>query len=172
MLSLVEFSKSKTFKVFFAYFIKKSQLNLIYEIRGPIRELYPEFPPVEFKEGKDLWKKTCFEAFFFEEEKVSYTELNFNANGEYSFLHFSNYRNLRSFAEPYRCLSIHLDFEEKNLRAETVIQVPRGLKLLISPTALLVPANKETLYFALQHGEKPDFHSKKTIESRGFKLLT
>ena len=172
MLPLLEFSKSELFKVYFSYRYEKSQLVLNYKIEGPVQRLYSKTSPKELRKGKDLWKKTCLEAFFFDEGKSSYTELNFNILGEYCFIYFEDYRKEIIACETFKCLDINSKFEEKQISAEIHLMVPPGLRFMLSPTAILMPEGKDALYFALQHGEKPDFHSRSAIKNQALELLT
>jgi hypothetical protein len=43
------------------------------------------------------------------------------------------------------------------------LSLPAGRRYLLSPTAVLTPGGSPTRYYALAHGEHPDFHDREVV---------
>lgn len=174
MLKLEEFSGNRDFEVFVTYRMLQGLLTLEYQIKGPLKQLYPDPLPEEHVPavGHDLWKKTCFECFFFQETSEHYAELNFNPMGEYALLFFSEYRKPADQAEHFRVTSIRHREASQDLTAIVSLTLPKSVSFLCSPTAILMPVGAAPLYFALHHGTKPDFHARPAIADKAFALLS
>jgi hypothetical protein len=125
--------------------------------------------------ASELWKKTCFECFFFEKNS-HYAELNFNPLGEFDFLYFKNYRDpIQKKSDLFKVLNISFQVNRQLLRCKTTLQVPSKIEFHCSPTVILMPQKMpqagKSLYYALAHGAKADFHATQPIENKGFKVL-
>ncbi len=173
---LVEFSGDTHFDIKVAHELEGNQLKLEYKVAGAIEELYRLPLPInKMSHGKELWKKTCFECFFFEKNS-HYAELNFNPLGEFDFLYFKNYRDpIQKKSALFKVLNISFQVNKQLLRSKITVEVPSKTEFLCSPTAILMPSKmtqeSKSLYFALAHGAKADFHATQPIENKGFKVL-
>lgn len=173
MVQLKEFSNSQNFELVFSHAQRNLELSLRYRIRGPVHLLYPEnLPSLALSKMPELWKKTCLEAFLFEEKGERYCELNFNILGEYSFLFFESYREPCKEHTKIEIVGIQRQLTQKELVGEALLKLPPKTKFLLSPTAILAPKGQEQLFFALEHGGKADFHSRQAIENKAFSILT
>ncbi|MEZ4814549.1 MAG: hypothetical protein R3A80_04995 [Bdellovibrionota bacterium] len=171
MIKLEEFSEDKTFEINFSYSQSKNELWLNFTVNGPVQLLYPqELPTIELKQATDLWKKTCFEAFFFNQEGPSYCEVNFNVLGEYCFLFFDDYRikSTHCLGLDFKIKAIQRELSDKKLKVSALVELPNNPSFLLSPTLILYPNSGETLYYALKHGAKADFHSRQVTENKAF----
>lgn len=171
-LVLAEFSRSPDYEVTFSCRGGAARLSLDFQVVGDIRSLYPEpLPPVRLRVGRDLWKRTCLEAFFFERDSTRYVELNWNVLGEYAVLLFEDYRRLSSGDSGFEVFGIEGSGSESDLKARLNLRVPSGRRYRLSPTAVLYRAEEPPLHYALAHGTRPDFHERGTVESSGALLV-
>lgn len=174
MIQLSEFSNLKNFDVLFLHSQKDNEVSLKFKIRGPATRLYPKaLPSLKLRNEHTLWKKTCLEAFFFDQKDARYTELNFNILGEYDILHFESYRIASKLpAISLELTAIQRQVLENEITGEVLLKIPSHLKLILAPAAILMDPHGKFSHYALAHGEKPDFHNKQVIENKGFSILT
>jgi hypothetical protein len=107
----------------------------------------------------DLWKTTCFEAFFRVAEHKSYREWNFAPSGQWAAYQFSAYRegmtSAEVAAEPY--IRMEDNFTWWALGA--TIAVPADANWELGLSAVLEEKDGTKSYWALTHPtDKPDFH--------------
>ena len=141
---------------------KNQEIRLTFKLRQ--KDVDPNlFFSQEFKtleKGKDLWKKTCFECFFFDESSDQYFEINISLDGKYDLMSFTEYRKESFLEAPLKVsnLSIKVDQEDAfvSFELKTFFKNP----YFISPSVIL-DTQKEQLFFAINHSPlKPDFHKK------------
>jgi hypothetical protein len=115
----------------------------------------------------ELWKSTCFEAFFGPAGSEAYWELNLATGGSWNFYNFDAYRNTSEPREDNRVTKIGFT---KTLEDEGItrleIKIPiqslnlKG-KVEVALCSVIEFKNKEKAYFAIKHvSDKPDFHQR------------
>jgi hypothetical protein len=114
-------------------------------------------PGERLRRENDLWKTTCFEAFFARPGEAGYWELNVSASGAWNLYRFSAYREPQPPA-------LSEDFALAELGAGGGL-VSCRLEPKIAPCALeaslcmVARTGEGTHYFSTKHaGAKPDFH--------------
>ncbi len=152
---------------------KNQEMTLTYKFRQ--KDVDPKlFSLKEFKtlkKGKNLWKKTCFECFFFDESSEQYFELNISLDGKYDLMSFETYRKQSSIEAPIKVSNLSVkkvqDFVCVSFGLVTRFTRPH----FIAPSVIL-DGPTEQFFFALKHSDtKPDFHIKK-IPSGELKIHT
>lgn len=140
--------------------------RLEFRLKGPLNQLLipPKAQASRFRD--ELWKHTCFEAFFQDADSERYWEFNFSPSRDWAIYRFESYRQ--------RIELPHLD------KIDLVIQQERYpndlvMKIDIKPmdlfsigqvglTAVLEHQSKKNSYWALTHaGTKPDFHARESF---------
>jgi hypothetical protein len=119
----------------------------------------------------ELWKYTCFEAFWAIKDRPSYWEFNIASNGLWNLYYFDSYKSPNLPRENF-------DFELSQFTfSPTQITAILDCKITIaaieaSLTAVIKTKSKQNLYFAIQHsGEKPDFHIRESLQLKRSKAL-
>jgi hypothetical protein len=144
------------------------QINFIIEDKGKIilTDEQNKAPTRKY----ELWKSTCFEAFFGIKGSDGYWEVNFTMAGDWNVFYFDSYRSSEKPKEETRITKIsHVKtFEDDLCRLEVKIPTQSlGLqtkKLEVNLAAVIEFRNKEKAYFAIKHAtEKPDFHLRETF---------
>ena len=108
----------------------------------------------------ELWKNTCFEAFWKAPNNEEYYELNANLKGEWNIYRFESYRT----PQPPQ--------EAKTFRVDSIISQSGNLQIGIQGdwqkvsdlswnlTAIVCAQKGPTSHWAWKHAkDKPDFHS-------------
>jgi hypothetical protein len=116
-------------------------------------------PLTEPWRADELWRTTCFEAFFAADGVDSYREWNFAPRGNWAAYDFSAYREGMAPADigspPY--IRMEDNFTWWTVGATIAVEAERHWKLGLS--AVLEEADGTKSYWALEHvREKPDFH--------------
>ena len=115
----------------------------------------------------NLWKHTCFEAFFAKPDSEQYWELNVAPSGHWNLYQFDAYRS-GGREEP--------EASHRQRPGNTMIRCCCGISLNLAPwwteprlpelaiTAVLETSTGALSYWALQHpGDKPDFHDRRSF---------
>jgi len=115
----------------------------------------------------ELWKTTCFEAFFREAGKKRYREWNFAPSGQWAAYDFSSRRKGMKSTDvaqpPY--IRIEDNFTWWGLGAAIAIPADTAWELGLS--AVLEEKNGTKSYWALAHGGgEPDFHAADCFAAR------
>lgn len=159
-------SQTSKIKIYSEAFLDKEELQLtfILEDKNKVVLMNKGSSPLRTHE---LWKTTCFEAFFGVKGSPSYWELNVSFGGSWNVYRFNDYRNptLPTEEKKIQNISFHSDSEDDSLRIEIKIPISaldiQNKKLDASLNTVIEFKNKEKAYFALKHGsEKPDFHQR------------
>lgn len=114
------------------------------------------------KRADDLWKETCFEAFWSRPGEKSYWELNLSPAGKWNLYFFEDYRKPQP---PQKSSDFSLEdviTTPNSLRCflQTKIEIP---SLDISICSVIKTA-ANTFYYSTAHkGEKPDFHLRESF---------
>ncbi|MGK5089368.1 DOMON-like domain-containing protein [Bdellovibrionota bacterium FG-2] len=112
----------------------------------------------------ELWKHTCFEAFFAPAGALRgpYWELNLSPSGDWNFYHFADYR--KGMREALELTSIKTSIKPQNenqltLKVELPADFLAGADFTASLTSVLEHSDGTFSYWALHHPTpKPDFH--------------
>ena len=134
-----------------------------YRAKGLVGEI--KIPPVEEPARADeLWRHTCFEAFFGLEDSSTYFEFNFSPSGLWAAYGFSSYREgmrvLTACAPP----TIEVLQSARTLTLTSVVNldclgVAIDSSLRIGFSAVIEDNASTKTYWALAHpSAKPDFH--------------
>ena len=124
-----------------------------------------ECPPISARRTTELWKATCFEAFFGVKESDRYFEFNGALSGDWDLYEFDSYRSgmrpvpVAGGSEPVLQV-LHSDEKRLHLSYSFPVSVIEGEGSLgrFGITSVLRIGDLPT-YWALHHGgEKPDFH--------------
>ena len=120
-------------------------------------------PNAVMQRSHELWKTTCFEAFWAAVAEEKYWELNLSANKQYNIYSFQSYRTPQPPKEDLQFSVVKMQQEKNTLRAwiegpfpakPLVFNLCAVLKLQVLPER-----EAETLFMSNQHtGIKPDFH--------------
>jgi hypothetical protein len=129
--------------------------------------LWPKVDSNAPQRKDELWKSTCFEAFFSlsQESSAPYIEINCSPAGDWNIYSFDSYRQGMAPAQDLAAkLTQH---EMQSDRALFVIQItgplPAGV-LWTSLTAVIQFIDGTTTHWALRHGsDRADFHDKSTF---------
>ena len=141
-----------------------NEIKLPLPISGPVR-------PGQLNRKDELWKSTCFEAFFSSIGKSEYLEINANTSGFWNAYVFDSYR---SGMRPLEGISlIHSKFEFKDCRTvqaqftfslESPLRNFFSQKLDLSYTSVIEDKNGGITHWAIRHcGQKPDFHLRESF---------
>ena len=110
------------------------------------------------RRGDRLWERTCFEAFFADEEGEAYSELNVSPSTEWAAYRFTGYRAGMQAAElpPPR---IEVEFAEDRLEIRVALKLRAAGRRRLGLSAIIEDANGAKSWWALAHlPGAPDFH--------------
>lgn len=109
----------------------------------------------------ELWKHTCFEAFFQDQDSKAYWEFNFSPNRDWAIYRFSSYRER---VEIPNLELVELIIQQERYPGSLVMKIdikPMNLFRIgkVGLTSVLEHKAGDKSYWALTHaGSKPDFH--------------
>ena len=132
------------------------RLALRYVVTGAIEALrLPE--PTRPAPADDLWRRTCFEAFFRAPDD-SYLELNLSPSTQWAAYAFSGYREPISgswHGDP----GIAVTTSDQRFELSAVIDLPAANGWICGLAAVIEEADGRLSYWALAHPPgAPDFH--------------
>jgi hypothetical protein len=115
--------------------------------------------------GRDLWRRTCFEAFVGTGDAPSYHELNFSPSGEWAVFAFRRYRDGGPLADatlaPHlavRRLADGVALDAEVDLARLAPEYGRGA-VRLALTAVVQEASGALSYWSIRHPPgRPDFH--------------
>jgi len=115
-------------------------------------------PPRAAARRDELWKHTCFEAFFAEHGNGAYRELNFAPSSEWAMYSFDGYR--QGMAAPETpAPNIRVERDAQQLTLEASVQPGFAAVNRLALAAVIEDENGRLSYWALRHPPgKPDFH--------------
>ncbi|MCP5279115.1 MAG: DOMON-like domain-containing protein [Thiobacillus sp.] len=135
-------------------------LILTYTLKADLAALRipPAMTPAR---GKDLWKRTCLEAFLQGEDAPAYREFNFSPSGQWQAYAFTDYRQGGPLALAPAPTMGRIDKDGRitlkcKLPAEAL---PKGTLLRLGITAVIEDVDGGLSFWSPRHppGE-PDFH--------------
>lgn len=140
--------------------VKAHELTLTFHLHDPEKQVAD--PLVEGKwrdwaRADELWKTTCFEAFFAVPGEPGYWELNLSpAHQKWNLYWFDEYRKPQP---PTFCMDFRLfDVRATHDRLDVLLKTELTIKKLEVALCAVVRTAHGISYFALDHGAKPDFH--------------
>lgn len=115
----------------------------------------------------ELWRTTCFEAFFRADGDDAYREWNFAPKGNWAAYDFTGYRENMTNADvgspPY--IRMEDNFTWWTVGATIAVEAAKNWELGLS--AVLEEKDGAKSYWALAHpSEKPDFHARGCFTAR------
>jgi hypothetical protein len=133
-------------------------VTLRYRVQGDAARLVIP-PPSAAVRTDELWRTTCFEAFFRPDAAPSYVEFNFAPSGAWAAYRFDGYREGMApleTAPPQTSFRVASDGCELTV----VLPVPDDISGHLAPSAVIEAQDGRKSYWALEHaGERPDFHN-------------
>jgi hypothetical protein len=106
----------------------------------------------------ELWKSTCFEAFFQPQGQSKYFEINLAATGAWDAYEFESYREPQPPKRSTRIQLMSFKKTANSLEASFFLD-SRPSTYNCSLTVVIELKDRSKHYFALKHtGKKPDFH--------------
>lgn len=163
MQKLLEFEgyHQKAFTIEAGFTHQESAYRLEYRLSGPLDQLLIPSKASASSFRDELWKHTCFEAFFQDVKSQAYWEFNFSPSREWAIYRFDAYRE-RSKADT---MPIELVVQQERYPGEIIMKVdirPKDFFNIgrVGLTTVLEHRDESRSYWALTHtGEKPDFHA-------------
>ncbi|MBC7533314.1 MAG: DOMON-like domain-containing protein [Oligoflexus sp.] len=167
MQKLLEFEgyHQQTFTVEAGFIRQESAYRLEYRLSGPLDKLVIPAKATQSALRDELWKHSCFEAFFQDVKSQAYWEFNFSLSRDWAIYRFGKYRE-RVEADT---LPIELVIQQERYPGEIVMKVDIGPRAFfeigrVGLTAVLEHGDAIRSYWALSHtGEKPDFHASESF---------
>lgn len=170
MKTLVPFEGTLPFQLAGEALITEGQIRLQYQLSDSrpligLSSLAQRWNSNDVPRMHDLWKTTCFEAFFAPVGGEKYYEFNFALTPAWNVYEFTSYRN----PQPP---TLSVDFELKSMEWSpdhalfTIVIQNKSLysQFNISLTAVAELQDHSKHYLAITHAEaKPDFHSAKSF---------
>jgi hypothetical protein len=136
-------------------------LSFILSQKNVDQKLFMPKKITDLEKASDLWKKTCFECFFFDEKSEQYFEVNVSLEGKYDLMSFKKYREQSSLKAPIQVSSLEIKNEQNLVIVSFNLKTEFKSTHFISPTVIL-HTPYEQKFFALTHDKKkPDFHQRR-----------
>lgn len=108
----------------------------------------------------ELWKTTCFEAFFRPIAEEGYSEWNFAPSGAWAAYDFSAYREGMAAAEVDTPPYVRMEDNFTWWALGATLAVPADTNWQLGVSAVIEEKDGTKSYWALAHpAEKPDFHA-------------
>jgi hypothetical protein len=145
------------------------QLNVVFELRGDLSQIYlPELAALP-RRRDELWKRTCFELFFAPNDSQNYWEINLSPTGEWNAYSFENYRVGMKQESKIQNFQIRTEKSTDSFRLEASadlsdLKILALGKLKISATAVIETLDGKISFWAFRHcGNTPDFHLRESF---------
>jgi hypothetical protein len=138
----------------------ESALRLDYTASGTIANLLL-LPPATSERTDELWRTTCFEAFFVLGDDYEYTEFNFAPSTAWASYRFTGHRQGMKPATDLADPRITVKATADQFQLSATLEFPHRLWDVdrVALTAVIEETNGRKSYWALEHPPgKPDFH--------------
>lgn len=138
-----------------------SDVTLAYCVDGDMARLSIPSPRPPLR-SDELWRETCFEAFFRPTVTGDYYEFNFASSGAWAAYRFSGYRQGMRPIEPLQPPLITCTQDDRQLRLNVRLHAAllTGNHAQVALTTVLQDTEGQVSYWALAHAPgKPDFHN-------------
>ena len=141
--------------------------NLLFEfrVRDPDNRVLGGFVPAEyvaadFKRADELWRRTCFEAFWGPPGQERYWELNLSPNApRWNLYSFDGYRTPEPPRPAGRGRLLEMKVEADCLRC--LREPPEAVRGPEMNLTAVIQTGREVYHYAIHHpGTKPDFHAR------------
>ncbi len=106
-----------------------------------------------------LWQHTCLELFVADQDGSDYVELNVSTSGNWNCYRFDGYRSGMRESDALKLQGIDIQVPPGRLTVRTLNDLP-WQSVLISPSVVVEDLKGQLTYFAVKHGDKPDFHNR------------
>jgi hypothetical protein len=143
-----------------------------WHVIGDVDQVYWPKPVAQAKRHHDLWKTTCFEAFFGEtSQSPGYFELNVAPSGNWNFYTFEDYRKGAAEVQNIKVVSECVRFNDNYVLISCTMtpwMSTLHLRNLCAVIQWVETHHQSVHYFALQHNHNdvPDFHKKGGISAK------
>ncbi len=140
--------------------VGQNQLRLHYTASGSIAGLLLA-PPAAPERKDELWRTTCFEAFFILGDDYDYSEFNFAPSTAWAAYRFNGYREGMTQATDLKPPHITVQSKPDQFELTAELEFPHQLwdSDRIALSAVIEETNGRKSYWALAHPlGKPDFH--------------
>ncbi|MBT4162859.1 MAG: hypothetical protein HOC70_11915 [Gammaproteobacteria bacterium] len=117
--------------------------------------IWPAFTTLHRADG--LWQSTCFEIFLGQPDTPSYLELNLSPDGGWNCYKFDDVRTGMTTSDGFEVT----DIETRGELIEARVRWPGATtseSWSLGLSAVIEMADSNLQYYALSHGDKPDFH--------------
>lgn len=164
MHNLLPFTPGPQFLVKGALQWNGGELVLRIQLQDSQDQLLDGLKPMKKTEGRllprknELWKTTCFEAFWGRPGEKSYWELNISGSGSWNLYHFDSYRQPQPprASDDFTIQSLEID-GKAGLECRLATALP--VKELEGSVCVIARTAEATHYFSTKHaGDKPDYH--------------
>lgn len=113
----------------------------------------------------DLWRKTCFEAFFSPPQAKEYWEINISPQGQWNLYQFGEYRSPQPPTESQELRLLELETTKNSLRAK--LEGNTFFPALDFSFCAVLKIENSSHYYSTNHaGKKPDFHLRESFQLR------
>lgn len=136
---------------------RSDTLKLRYTLRGNLDGIALPRPAVSIR-ADELWRHTCFEAFFASQEGDGYVEFNVSPSRAWAAYAFDSYRSgMRPAIVEAPEIAVVRDVERFELDVSLLLSP--NVSARVALTAVIEHTDGELAYWALAHAPgKPDFH--------------
>ncbi len=111
----------------------------------------------ELNRAMDLWHSTCFELFVGPAESTTYLELNLSPSGAWNCFSFDDVRLGMKTSDALSVILMQPEAHILNVELD-VSALNDYDSVHLGLSAVLAYASDHNDYYALSHGNKPDFH--------------
>lgn len=138
--------------------ISHGRLSATWLIRGELDAI--SVPPVaaESRRITGLWEHTCVEIFLREAFDSCYHELNLSPSGDWQCFSFSDLRAGRRESGAVVPVSFERDLTRDSLEIRATFALQPVIARPVIGLSTVIETGDHLHYFALAHGERPDFH--------------
>ncbi len=151
--------------------VHKQRLSLSYHLSGDLDALVLPAFGGSYQREEELWRHTCFEAFFGLAGDPAYGELNISPAGGWNLYGFSDYRQGMRVDERLNLLSFVALRESRRYILEVSLPLEGLLltgQLELGLSVVLEEGSGQLSYWALEHpGSKADFHHRSSFVPLG-----
>jgi hypothetical protein len=146
-------------------------IELQFQLQDPhkmIQDIPADFQKISWVRENDLWKSTCFEAFWARKGEKSYWELNLSLLGKWNLYFFSDYRSLLKSSADFQLQAVSWNDGILSVQLKNYVSLENIEANLCS--VLKDREDKIHHMSACHRPEKADFHWREAfILERGLK---
>jgi len=170
---LKEFNRTDNLSLNFTGSISRNKniLDVTYTLSGDLSTVSLPVQITRPLRKDNLWKETCFELFFKDQQKENYWETNLSPSGNWNLYKFNSYR--KDMNEERLIQNIPNKVSSSGTSYSINFQIncsslfPVTTKLSIGTSSVIKLFSGQISYWALTHlNQEPDFHN-----SQGFLIV-